>query len=701
MMASPRRRAREAREAFFKDLDNLDSLGDSDGDGDERHKSFPLSPSQQVTVDTALKSVEKRSLSKTPARIVGLTRSTIDPTVDLGTSLATRSPSEKSRSPPATLRRARSAGPAVSRSNKRQAKGIGDPQARDRAGLFNATYVFFFIPNHNKPKIRELRINKAISGGATWARKYGASITHVVVKQGLTYASAIKEESIPAEGPASTIAIVTEDWLVECYSRNQIVDFRQERFYLMDMNSAYATQSPSKHGRRHSPPISSSTSVPSSVAAKRSSHKKRSKQPDTTPKKHRASYADTEKRPSPCKITEGLSSDDLDDIIRDIRAHGTTKAENLLSNDPSFDIQGDYDAETDEAAGQTTWQCMSKNELGHTGQGPNAATISLLNKMAEFYTSGKDTDQFRAMAFRKAVSTLKKATAKVETKEAALDLKISKGLAEKIEEIARTGRLGRLEETLNDPIQGTLKLFTGIYGVGYKQARAWIAAGYSTLEQLSQSAQLNDNQKIGIERYDDLQKRIPRDEVTQHGLVVEKALHAIDADLIMVIGGSYRRKSPDSGDIDIMVSKRDAELGYLQTTVLANLVPKLSDEGFIVAELAAGRFGGPAETSSKWMGCCCLPHVGIWRRLDLLLVPWSELGAALIYWTGNDIFNRSLRLKARKMGMRLNQKGLYKDVLRKQGQVRDTVGELVAARSEKDIFAHLGVAYRPPEHRNP
>jgi DNA polymerase IV len=695
-MASPRRKAREA---FFKDLDNLDSFDDSDDDVDEHHKPLSGPPSRGVTVKKSSGLVRKRKVSKTPARTAGLPRSTSHPTADFFTSSSTHSPLDTVRSPPPALRRARSEGSAVSRTNKKRTEDSGKT-APGTAGLFDATYVFFFIPNHDKPHIRKLRIKKAIAGGATWARKYEASITHIVVKQGLDYASAIKEQSVPADGPSSTTAMVTEDWLVECYSRNQVVDFRQKRFYLVGMDSAYASQTPGNFRKGNNSPTSSRALLPSNAAAERATRKKRLKQPDTTPEKHRKPHADAEEGPTLFKNTEHLSNDDLDDIIRDTKAGSTAKAESLLSNDPSFDFEADYDTDSDEVADQTTWQCMSRSELGQTGHGPNAETISLLNKMAEFYASGKDTDQFRAIAFRKAVSILKRATVKIETKEAALALKISKGLAEKIEEIARTGRLGRLDETLHDPIQRTLKLFTGIFGVGYKQARAWIAAGYSTLEQLAQSAQLNDNQRIGMERYDDLQKRIPRDEVTRHGLVVEKALHAIDPNLIMVIGGSYRRKSPDSGDIDIMISKRGAGLGYLQNVVLATLVPKLIDECFIVTELAAGHYGG-AETSSKWIGCCCLPDIGIWRRLDLLLVPWSELGAALIYWTGNDIFNRSLRLKARKMGMRLNQKGLYKDVLRREGQLKDTEGELIAGHSEKEIFALLGVAYRPPEHRNP
>jgi DNA polymerase IV len=80
-------------------------------------------------------------------------------------------------------------------------------------------------------------------------------------------------------------------------------------------------------------------------------------------------------------------------------------------------------------------------------------------------------------------------------------------------------------------------------------------------------------------------------------------------------------------------------------------------------------------------------------------VPEEEMGAALIYFTGNDIFNRSIRLLARKKGMRLNQKGLYKDVKRGRRGEKLNEGMLVEGQSEKKIFEVLGVPWREPEER--
>ena len=128
--------------------------------------------------------------------------------------------------------------------------------------------------------------------------------------------------------------------------------------------------------------------------------------------------------------------------------------------------------------------------------------------------------------------------------------------------------------------------------------------------------------------------------------------------------------------------------------MLGLVVPRLFNSGFLQASLSISSH----QDGSKWHGASALPGTTLWRRIDLLFVPDAEIGAALIYFTGNDIFNRSMRLLARKKGMCLNQKGLYADVLRNQ-QVKLNGGRLVEGRDERRIFAVLGVPWRPPEHR--
>ena len=72
-------------------------------------------------------------------------------------------------------------------------------------------------------------------------------------------------------------------------------------------------------------------------------------------------------------------------------------------------------------------------------------------------------------------------------------------------------------------------------------------------------------------------------------------------------------------------------------------------------------------------------------------------------------FNRSLRLYAGKKGYCLNQRGLSKDVIRGKDGLKQTtggldrmtekrdlrrLGELIASRTEEEIFGVLGIRWR-------
>jgi len=143
-----------------------------------------------------------------------------------------------------------------------------------------------------------------------------------------------------------------------------------------------------------------------------------------------------------------------------------------------------------------------------------------------------------------------------------------------------------------------------------------------------------------------------------------------------------------------MITKPDATAAQLMS-LMVPLVDSLYKHKFLTDTLATSH----SDDGSKWHGVSKLP-TGLHRRLDLLFVPWKERGAALIYFTGNDVFNRSLRLLASKKGMGLNQRGLFKDTLRGPGRVKLARGTCIASESEEEIFRILGVPWRPPELRN-
>ncbi|KAJ4317609.1 hypothetical protein N0V84_007279 [Fusarium piperis] len=353
---------------------------------------------------------------------------------------------------------------------------------------------------------------------------------------------------------------------------------------------------------------------------------------------------------------------------------------------------------------QDRFACNSAGAKDAKAGNPNARTIEVLQSMADYYD--RINDHWRTTAYRRVISTLKRQETKVTTAEEAQRLpSVGTRLAQKIEEIVTTDRLRRLEYAQKEPMDEVLQLFLGIYGVGTNQAQQWLAQGFRTLDDLRDKAKLTHNQLLGIEHYGDLNTRIPRREVEALGAVVRKGAQQVDPDVELIIGGSYRRGAETSGDIDFLVTKPNTESSSELRPFLDDLVQRLEAEGFLVARLASSR---STSDGSKWHGCCVLPKISgfndenyrpIWRRIDFLLVPESEKGAALLYFTGNDIFNRSIRLLASKKGMRLNQRGLYKDVMRGPQRVKVTEGELVEGRDERRIFEILGVKWREPHER--
>ncbi|KAH8675619.1 hypothetical protein BX600DRAFT_453097 [Xylariales sp. PMI_506] len=358
----------------------------------------------------------------------------------------------------------------------------------------------------------------------------------------------------------------------------------------------------------------------------------------------------------------------------------------------------------------SSWQekfaCMKGGTMDAEPGNPNAQTIAILQEMCDHYTNNDDT--WRIKAYRQAISSLRQQSIKITTSEQAREIAgIGDRLADKIEEIVNTGELQRLKHAREEPNAESRALFLKIYGVGIQQANKWIGQGFRTLADLRERASLNKNQQVGLEHYDDLNTRIPRAEVEALGKYVKRAAADLDPRVELLIGGSYRRGADSSGDIDLIVTKKGTTSSADLAPFLAKLIAKLSDAGFLTAGLAV--HWSNDGLGSKWHGCCVLPRDDFpgdageyrptWRRIDFLLVPEAEFGAALIYFTGNDLFNRSMRLLASKKGMRLNQRGLYKDVMRGPGRVKVTEGELVEGRDEKKIFAALGVHWREPHQR--
>lgn len=121
--------------------------------------------------------------------------------------------------------------------------------------------------------------------------------------------------------------------------------------------------------------------------------------------------------------------------------------------------------------------------------------------------------------------------------------------------------------------------------------------------------------------------------------------------------GSIRRGKREVGDLDLVVD------GDLQVLV--------GDPRWSWVE------GGQAKCTLDFRGA----------QVNLLRSDDDSWGAAILYFTGPHDYNIGYRAMAKRKGMLLNEKGLWKD------------GRRVAGRTEGEIYTALGREYKRPEER--
>ena len=330
-------------------------------------------------------------------------------------------------------------------------------------------------------------------------------------------------------------------------------------------------------------------------------------------------------------------------------------------------------------------QASTSNQQNH-----NQFITEKLQILATSYANSKD--QWRALGYKKAIVSVKNYHKKLETWEECSSLPfVGERLAKKIWEIVETGHLRRLDHV--DPKQEAINLFVGVWGAGPTTAEAWVSQGLKTLEDLKNHGKLTRQQEIGLKYYDEFLERMPREEAGQIEEVVKNAALEINPGLEAFACGSYRRGKPTCGDVDVIVSHPD---GKSHEGVMTKLLDSLKSSRFLTDDLTFAENG----EHRKYLGVCKLPGENTkHRRLDIIVVPYNEWACSLLYFTGSDYFNRSMRLLAKNNGMSLSEHSLNTGVVRKGGE-KIFEGTPLPVFSEKDVFDYLGLEYREPHERD-
>jgi len=159
-------------------------------------------------------------------------------------------------------------------------------------------------------------------------------------------------------------------------------------------------------------------------------------------------------------------------------------------------------------------------------------------------------------------------------------------------------------------------------------------------------------------------QRVPRGSAARLAEPLAAALRDVDGVQACEIAGSYRRGRDTVGDLDLVVCAPDA-----------GPVRRALERHQEVRRLVAS---GPTRLTA-------MLHNGL--QVDLRVVPAGSFGAALHYFTGSKAHNIRVRARARELGLRISEYGVFRGARR------------LAGAREQDIFDAVGIDWIPPELR--
>jgi DNA polymerase/3'-5' exonuclease PolX len=192
---------------------------------------------------------------------------------------------------------------------------------------------------------------------------------------------------------------------------------------------------------------------------------------------------------------------------------------------------------------------------------------------------------------------------------------------------------------------------------------------------------LNKSQILGLKYYNDLLQKIPRSEMKKHKKILKKGFLDLNISIKFKLVGSFRRKLPFSGDIDILLYPKSKIIitDFERKTMFKKIVDYFFKIGYIKNVFSFG--------DKKFFGLCKLDNNHLMRRIDMLIVSRPQYPFALLYFTGNKYLNILLRRIASNRGYKLNEYSISKK------------NKEIILKSERKIFKYLKVSYLRPSER--
>ena len=310
----------------------------------------------------------------------------------------------------------------------------------------------------------------------------------------------------------------------------------------------------------------------------------------------------------------------------------------------------------------------------------NKELADLFDKMADILEF-KNENPFKISAYRKASRVLGDLTQDIQeiTESGALKKVpgIGEGMAQKIEEYLKTGKISKYEE-VKKGVSDELIAMMEIPGMGPKtlamihQERK--INNLSQLEKALEDGSLIDLPGMGEKKAENIKRGIELLKQSKGrmnlGVAYPLAKRIVDTlrektgSKKIEWAGSLRRMRENIGDIDILATGPDHRKIFHTFTHL----PEVKEV------LASG------ETKAS-----VIVEGGV--QIDIRVVDEASYGAALQYFTGSKGHNIRLRGIAKAKGIKVNEYGIFK------GEKK------IGGKEERDIYEALGMDWIEPELR--
>ncbi|KAM9197815.1 DNA polymerase lambda isoform 1-T1 [Dugong dugon] len=516
----------------------------------------------------------------------------------------------------------------------------------------------------------ELFEKQIVQHGGQICPAQAPGVTHIVVDESMDCERALRLLKLPRLPVGAQL--VKSAWLSSCLQERRLVD--TAGFSIFIPNRYLDQPQPSKANQDSSSPPGPHEALLRTPLS--------SPPPPTRPV---SPFQKAEETPS-TQAQPGSDDESSDGEETQVSA---ADLEILISGHYPTLLEGDGEpSPTPEALDK--WVCAQPSSQKATNHNPHIT--EKLEVLAKAYSV--QGDKWRALGYAKAINALKSFHKPVTSYQEACGIPgIGKRMAEKIVEILDSGHLRKLDH-ISESVP-VLELFSNIWGAGTKTAQMWYQQGFRSLEDIHSQVSLTAQQAIGLKYYDDFLERMPREEAAEIQQTVQESAQALNPGLLCVACGSYRRGKATCGDVDVLVTHPD---GWSHQGIFSRLLDSLRQRGFLTDDLVSREENGQQQ---KYLGVCQLPgprqrH----RRLDIIVVPYSEFACALLYFTGSAHFNRSMRALAKTKGMSLSEHSLSTAVVRDTHGLKVGPGRVLPTPTEKDIFRLLGLPYREPAERD-